>query len=526
LILKIDETNKPKTTNTSKGKGTTRHCNSIILTMADQIRTTRRNDSSNRDDDETAHPLVVTTEALESYCEDVAYLWTRSHTIPVLEVPPSPLQFLRDHVAMSRPCIIRNTILCNGKGAEQAEEQQQQQPLTLSLDELVELADPNLLLTVDVTPDGHGDCLRMVKQQQQQQQQPATSGRDGDEESSILAMFVKPQEQQLTLSEFRTLLRASQRHGWQQCVKSSNTGGGGDGSDSLAAIQYRVFPSAPPPDGSSCASETNITNDDNKSEDDRLSASSVYYYSRQNDCLRTELGSLWEEQQGILFPHGFSWAAQAFGSSENDDDAASLTNLMQPDAVNFWIGNERAVSAMHKDHYENLFYVLHGEKVFTLCPPGDAPFLYEGEYPSGRFQQRDGEHDVSRHDWSVRIDPPVDGTTAPSTVHWITANVMDDVRDENDCHRRPSRRRFPLLRHAHPVQVRVQAGEMLYLPSLWFHQVTQTCETVAVNYWYDMKFNSPLWCYFHLLSQLKAPPAPKTIPTNDTQEQEQTPVSS
>jgi len=62
---------------------------------------------------------------------------------------------------------------------------------------------------------------------------------------------------------------------------------------------------------------------------------------------------------------------------------------------------------------------------------------------------------------------------------------------------------FPLLSQAHPIKVHVEEGEMLYIPSLWYHRVTQTCETVGVNYWYDMKFDGPNWCYFNFLQNLK-----------------------
>jgi peptidyl-lysine (3S)-dioxygenase / protease len=55
---------------------------------------------------------------------------------------------------------------------------------------------------------------------------------------------------------------------------------------------------------------------------------------------------------------------------------------MPPDAFNFWMGNSKSVSAMHKDPYENIYACLHGEKHFTLIPPVCFPFLYEGEYLS------------------------------------------------------------------------------------------------------------------------------------------------
>jgi jumonji domain-containing protein 7 len=160
------------------------------------------------------------------------------------------------------------------------------------------------------------------------------------------------------------------------------------------------------------------------------------------------------------------------------------------------MGNERSVSSMHKDHYENLFYVASGEKIFTLCPPADAPFLYERPVPSGRFVVQGDEY---RHDhdgerpqpgvWRVRVDgPPLE----PQLVPWITA----DVTSKDDWHA------FPLLQYAHPQTVRVQAGELLYLPALWFHRVTQSCETIGINYWYDMNFAGPSWSYFQLMQQL------------------------
>jgi jumonji domain-containing protein 7 len=141
---------------------------------------------------------------------------------------------------------------------------------------------------------------------------------------------------------------------------------------------------------------------------------------------------------------------------------------------------------MHKDHYENLFYVLHGEKVFTICPPADAAFLYEREFKMGVF--------VPQEDWNVRL-------VEDDLVRWIEPDI--EVLLQGGEPKASLLREFPLLKYAHPHQVHVRAGEMLYLPSLWFHRVTQTCETVRVNYWFDMKFDSPNWCYFHLLQQLQ-----------------------
>eukprot|EP00954_Amorphochlora_amoebiformis_P008897 691023-Amorphochlora_amoeboformis.AAC.4 len=48
-----------------------------------------------------------------------------------------------------------------------------------------------------------------------------------------------------------------------------------------------------------------------------------------------------------------------------------------PDAVNIWVGDQRSVSSLHRDPYENIYCVIRGSKTFTLLPPSDAPYLAE-----------------------------------------------------------------------------------------------------------------------------------------------------
>ncbi len=200
----------------------------------------------------------------------------------------------------------------------------------------------------------------------------------------------------------------------------------------------------------------------------------------QNDCLRNEL-----EPLVSLFPEHIPFASEAFNA--------------KPDAVNLWIGNERSVSSMHKDHYENLYAVCSGVKIFTLCPPADSIFLEQAGFPSGIFRETDDG-------WVV--DVQTKGTTCSNEqedierVHWIEADVERLMEPQSLESRKEYLKKFPLLKYAHPSRVYVEAGDVLYLPALWFHRVTQTCETIAVNYWYDMKFDSPSWCYFNFLQNL------------------------
>lgn len=46
-----------------------------------------------------------------------------------------------------------------------------------------------------------------------------------------------------------------------------------------------------------------------------------------------------------------------------------------PEALNFWMGENRSVSSLHKDPYDNLYAVIEGEKHFTLIPELYYPYL-------------------------------------------------------------------------------------------------------------------------------------------------------
>lgn len=203
----------------------------------------------------------------------------------------------------------------------------------------------------------------------------------------------------------------------------------------------------------------------------------------QNDCLRTEVRSLFELN---IFPKSFSFAEEAF-------------NTGPPDAINLWIGDERSVSSMHKDYYENLFYVLSGEKVFTLVPPADLPFLYENEFDQATFHYVKGDSDGNDGHWVIVPDDELSAEStldSRRTTRWIEPDISSFCNGDSQ-----TKTKFPLLSRAHPIEVKVKAGEMLYLPSLWFHRVTQTCETVGINWWYDMKFDSK-YVYFNLIQNI------------------------
>jgi len=518
-------------------------------------------------------PFVLAADrtAVESLSDDVSYLWGCRRAggdgdgvlgavvvVPAYDEPPSPLQFSKNHVSKSRPCIVRNAVLRRRRGTNC-------EPLTMTLDDVVDLMTKtdrdncdDVYITVDATPDGRGDCLRRVVDCD-------VDGGDAGNQTKSSAIqrttfFVKPEERKMSLGQFRkALLRTSSRSSPSArrpskqpgigrrrrddddrrslLVSSTAAAAGGGGGDPVQLRRSGSWKDRTFPLDRSCYSASDVgtdssrdnatdaddTGNDNDNDDDEDAASTVYYYSRQNDCLRRELGRLWE--LGI-FPDTFDWAERAFGSdcggAAADGDGNNAASPSSPtsklEAVNLWIGPSRAVSAMHKDHYENLYYVLNGRKTFTLCPPADAPFLYERPVESGRFRYR-----KETGTWSVRQDFDDGGKTQPTKVHWVAADVTERRRgkDGDDDNQDDE---FPLLKYAHPITVTVEAGEMLYLPALWYHKVEQQSvpagsdvddddddrpspvvdATIAINYWYEMQFDHPLWCYYHFLQQLRA----------------------
>ncbi|OAA52073.1 Transcription factor jumonji/aspartyl beta-hydroxylase [Metarhizium rileyi] len=56
-----------------------------------------------------------------------------------------------------------------------------------------------------------------------------------------------------------------------------------------------------------------------------------------------------------------------------------------------------------------------------------------------------------------------------------------------------------LVPYAQPMRVTLNPGDMLYLPAMWYHKVSQSSIpggegfVVAINYWYDMDFSGPVY---------------------------------
>ncbi|KAG1362831.1 hypothetical protein COCNU_10G010500 [Cocos nucifera] len=212
------------------------------------------------------------------------------------------------------------------------------------------------------------------------------------------------------------------------------------------------------------------------------SSPTVAYAQQQNDCFRAEYSAL----AGDVEPD-VPWATEALGCL--------------PEAVNLWIGNERSETSFHKDHYENLYAVITGEKHFLLLPPTDVHRLYIRHYPAARYVLDDGKDATG--ELRLELEDP------ERQVPWCSVDPYPETAESMV----EQREAFPLYFDGpKPFECTVKAGEILYLPSMWFHHVRQTPDcngrTIAVNYWYDMQFDIK-YAYFNFLQSIDYTPPGK-----------------
>ncbi|CAH8370543.1 unnamed protein product [Eruca vesicaria subsp. sativa] len=119
-------------------------------------------------------------------------------------------------------------------------------------------------------------------------------------------------------------------------------------------------------------------------------------------------------------------------------------------SINFWMNSAQARSSTHYDPHHNLLCVVSGCKKVVLWPPSASPSLY----PMPIY----GE--ASNHS-SVGLDSP---------------NLSDYPRAEHSIKQ--------------SQEVTLNAGDAVFIPEGWFHQVDSDELTIAVNFWWQSNIMS------------------------------------
>ncbi|KAF5370114.1 hypothetical protein D9758_001043 [Tetrapyrgos nigripes] len=182
-------------------------------------------------------------------------------------------------------------------------------------------------------------------------------------------------------------------------------------------------------------------------------------------------------------PSEISWCSQALDRT--------------PDAVNIWIGDEKSVTSIHSDPYENVYTVIRGEKHFTLLPPTEGWCLKERTYPHATYVR-------NIDTCQLRLEP------SPKEVAPVRWSSVADPQLPGS-----------LSDKAHPIHVVVKSGETLYLPAGWWHHVQQSGKTIALNYWYDIEMRGMAWVLLSFLRNVKEVPSGNEDDM-DTKDQENT----
>jgi hypothetical protein len=149
---------------------------------------------------------------------------------------------------------------------------------------------------------------------------------------------------------------------------------------------------------------------------------------------------------------GFSYLQDDVNSFPIIKDDYQLPAMMADKGLfraKFWLSGPGLITPLHYDPVETFHWVIRGSKRFICYPPGVRRF-----YPF-----------------------PAD-STAP-----FISQVDPDQPDLD---------RFPRFRGAQPIEFTVEAGEILYLPAFWWHQVySEGAVNLSINFvWFASRLRS------------------------------------
>ncbi|CAM8998116.1 unnamed protein product [Rhodiola kirilowii] len=129
----------------------------------------------------------------------------------------------------------------------------------------------------------------------------------------------------------------------------------------------------------------------------------------------------------------------------SDIDMPVFVQTKDMASINMWMNNAQSRSSSHYDPNHNLLCIVAGCKQVSLWPPSASPMLY----PMPLY----GE--ASNHS-SVGLEKP------DYTVHTRAEHLME-----------------------YSEKVTLEAGDALFIPEGWYHQVDSSDLTIAINFWWS-----------------------------------------
>ncbi|KAL5712435.1 hypothetical protein ACHQM5_014608 [Ranunculus cassubicifolius] len=136
----------------------------------------------------------------------------------------------------------------------------------------------------------------------------------------------------------------------------------------------------------------------------------------------------------------------------DDIDLPKVLESRELTSINLWMNNVKSRSSTHYDPHHNLLCVVSGCKRVVLWPPSASPLLY----------LRPVYGEASNHS-SVDLENP------DYSIHSRAKHSLD-----------------------YSQNVTLHAGDALFIPEGWFHQVDSDDLTIAVNYWWQSRIMSAM----------------------------------
>lgn len=90
----------------------------------------------------------------------------------------------------------------------------------------------------------------------------------------------------------------------------------------------------------------------------------------------------------------------------------------------------------------------------------------------------------------ILVPSPPETTKKVVDIEWVD---IDPVH--------PDLKKHPNFSKSLQYEFRINEGDMLYLPNLWYHHVRQSHKSIAVNFWFDMDYDAR-YCYFKMVEEL------------------------
>jgi hypothetical protein len=150
---------------------------------------------------------------------------------------------------------------------------------------------------------------------------------------------------------------------------------------------------------------------------------------------------------------------------------------LDPKGVSFWMGTAReddpGVSGLHYDRFDNFHVLLRGQKEWKVFSPADAmnmEYVVPPHYvsTSGDVDQLQGHKQVEYYRYYGY-------NTVTRFSHAVSAHVTQGYNYDE----------FPNFHKTTMLSFTLHAGEALYLPSGWAHDVSSVGVHQAITYWFD-----------------------------------------